>query len=533
MHAITAAVAAFCLFAVPAAGAALRIVTPATPALPEQFAARELARYLAAMGNPAPVVAASPAPGDLYIGVLPSALPPAARQALASRLRGQDPDSFALHSFPGGLVILGNSPRAHLYGVYGYLESLGARWYFPGPENEIIPRAAARLDGYDTLEAPSFRKRGLCVFATTPGFAELADFAAKARLNTIGLHTLPSLPPFGDAGYEAAAKAIGPRGLAIDIERHFFGERFCPDDRATLAREQANFRRYIAALPASMQDFFLWAADKYLPPCRSPQYRDYTVSDIVLWFSNQMAATLRETRPRGRFAFLAYLGTEEPPAHVKPAPGVFLEWAPIRQSFAHGIDDPASATSRRYRENFEAHLKLFNPAEAQVLGYWLDDTLFSRTHYGRLPYNPEAMRADLAWYHGRGVRAVTTFGVITGRDYFASHASPAVFLYPLLLWDIHADPRAAVREFCRRYFGSAEASAIFDRLAEADRLVYVDDGNVQAARANDPRFLRAASAAVDEARRLMDAQTEPALRARAARLVQEAAARLAQIGRQL
>ncbi len=396
----------------------VKIVVARSAAPPEQFAAKELARYLAAMGNPMPEIVTGPAPGDIYIGLLPASMQ--GSHEIETRLKGKDPDSFVIRSFGRTLVIIGNSPRANLFGTYGYLESLGTRWYFPGVENEVVPQTKVALENYDIVEIPSFRKRGIVVFATTPGLEDLVDFAAKKRINTIGLHLLPSMPPFADAGYDAAARAIGPRGLTIDIERHFFGERFCPDDVRTLADERANFRKYLAILPSTMNDFFLWAADKYLAPCRSELYKNYSVSDVVLWFSNQMARTLREVRPQGRFAYLAYLGTEEPPENIKPESGVFLEWAPIRQSFAKSIDDPSSALSRDYRRKLERNLQIFKASGTQVLGYWLDDTLFSRTNYGRLPYSPDALRRELAYYHRLGIPDITTFGVIVGRDYFSA-----------------------------------------------------------------------------------------------------------------
>ncbi len=75
--------------------------------------------------------------------------------------------------------------------------------------------------------------------------------------------------------------------------------------------------------------------------------------------------------------------------------------------------------------------------------------------------------------------AVTTFGVITGRDYFASHVSPAVFLYPKLLWNVQAEPRDLMHEFCRDYLRSENAIEIFDLLEKADAMVWVERHKIQ------------------------------------------------------
>src|SRR5207244_1954359 len=163
----------------------------------------------------------------------------------------------------------------------------------------------------------------------------------KTKLNTIALHS--------DSGLEEGARALESRGLILNLERHFFGESFCPDDQATFERAAGRFRDYVARLPADLNEIFLWAADKFLEPCSSPAYRDYSASDLVLAFSNRIASVLRESRPQARFAFLSYLSTWQPPRKEKAGPGVLLEWAPMFQSFAHALDDPISAVNLEYR----------------------------------------------------------------------------------------------------------------------------------------------------------------------------------------
>ena len=112
----------------------------------------------------------------------------------------------------------------------------------------------------------------------------------------------------------------------------------------------------------------------------------------------------------------------------RPAPGLLLEWAPIFQSLSHSLDDPVSEQNAKDRKNFEALVKIFGASNTRVLGYWLDDTMALGNGYGKLSYSPDALKGDLSYYHRLGVPAVTTFGVITGSNYFLSHSSPAVFL---------------------------------------------------------------------------------------------------------
>jgi hypothetical protein len=504
--------------------APLRIVLPANPAPPEEFAGRELVKYLAAMGNGEAEIVRAPAEGDIYLGALPASTPNDDRRHIVSALAGRGADSFVLRSTSRGLVIRGGSPRAHLYGAYQYLESLGVRWYFPGRDGEVVPRAAARLEGYDIVQTPSFHERGIVIFPTTPGLEDIADFAAKVKLNTIGLHTWHD-PRFSDLRAPDVLRMAEPRGLTVQIERHFFGENFCPDDLASLAQAKSDLLALVTKMPAEINDFFLWPADKFLSPCTSPAYRDHSVSDLILWFDNQMLSTLREARPHARFAYLAYLSTWEPPKHERPAPGLLLEWAPIFQSLSQALDDPASAQNTKDRENFEALLEIFGAANTRVLGYWLDDSMALGNGYGKLAYAPDALKGDLSYYHRLGVPAITTFGVISGSNYFASRLSPVVFLYPALLWDTSRDTRTMVREFCRDYLGSEKAAGVFDLLAEADKFVHIEHAQVVRQHVSNRKFIDIVSKAMRQTQAMMEVEQDPMKRARLARLLQEVASR--------
>lgn len=492
---------------------------------PLKLAVEELRKYLAAMGNPKPRIVLPPGRGDIYVGTMPSDLPPEVGEAINTSLHGKDVDAFVIRSVGNRLVIYGNSARATLYGAYHYLNTLGVRWYFPGSEGEVIPRASVKLSGYNVIQVPSFHKRGIVIFSTTPGFEELVDFAAKVKLNTIGLHAIPFGPQSWDVGLADAERSTSPRGLNLDVERHFFGENFCPDDTAMLDHARADFTAYVKTLPPDMNEFFLWPADRYLAPCSSPEYRDYSVSDLILWFDKQMLETLRSVRPEAKFAFLSYLSTWEPPRHEKPIPGLVLEWAPMNQSFAHALDDSASAANAEYQKDFGTLIQMFGAENSQVLGYWLDDTLFSRTLFCKLPYVPKALQGDLTYYHRMGVPAITTFGVITGRDYFTSHVSPAVFLYPLLLWNIQEDTRKTMRDFAIGFFGSEQAVEVFDLLSRADQMVFVERHRLHAQKVGNPTFVETVTEALGLAQKLLVSQTNPAGKARVARLIQEVSSR--------
>src|SRR5450759_3019464 len=48
-------------------------------------------------------------------------------------------DGFAIRQQHKQLLFSGTNGRSVLFGVYAYLESLGARWVRPGPQGELLP----------------------------------------------------------------------------------------------------------------------------------------------------------------------------------------------------------------------------------------------------------------------------------------------------------------------------------------------------------------------------------------------------------
>jgi hypothetical protein len=137
------------------AGISIVLGPGAAPA--ERLAASQLTSYLSRMGNERPMTVRAPKTGPIYLGLLPADIDADSRHFIEHLLAGQDPDSFVLRTANRRLIIYGNSPRASLYGGYEYLRSLGVRRHYPGEDNEVVPNASIRLEGY----IPSFHKRGI------------------------------------------------------------------------------------------------------------------------------------------------------------------------------------------------------------------------------------------------------------------------------------------------------------------------------------------------------------------------------------
>jgi len=150
--------------------------------------------------------------------------------------------------------------------------------------------------------------------------------------------------------------------------------------------------------------------------------------------TNAILDGVRSVDPQAALSGLAYHNTLRPLESVRPAEGIFLEYAPIERCFQHSLDDPNCAVNRVERARLEALLPGYPLAGAQVLEYWLDESLFWRSagrpeQLPRLPFDTEVLRRDLRYYARIGFRSVVTYGVMLGERYTALHGMPPILQY--------------------------------------------------------------------------------------------------------
>lgn len=442
---------------------------PAADAV-EQFAAKELQRYLRQMLGqevalrPNPQSPACPA---IFLG-LGAGDPPAAWPALPE---GPSPDAYALKGSRQGAILQAPTARGLLYAAYGLLKHLGARWFFPGPTGEVIPRLQAiELDGLDAASAPIIAQRGVHLRGTDRYLVEWLDFAPKIGLNAFaleahqGVHRLPAL-------------AAG-RGLYLRLRRPFFSNAFCSQDERMLRWQETLMQGYLMSLPEEVESVHVRPADAFGAHCDCPADAPYSVADQVLRFTNRMAKAAREVRPNMEYPFVAYQSTWCPPPTVEPGEGVILSLATIHRCFNHAVADPDCWINSSYkyerplgrfaygiRPVIEEYLQRFDPATTFIVDYWVDASLFGRQYMHRwqrrLPNYGGMVQRDIQYYHSVGISAIWTFVVFVDDEYLQRYRSPLIFQYGDLLWNPSADLRAGLRDFCRCYYGDAELASAF------------------------------------------------------------------------
>jgi hypothetical protein len=160
---------------------------------------------------------------------------------------------------------------------------------------------------------------------------------------------------------------------------------------------------------------------------------------------------------------------------------------------------------------------MFDPAEAHVLGYWLDASLFGRGRYkalfGRLPQIASIIKQDVKYYRSVGISNISTFAVGIDREYLSKYTCPSIFQYPALLWDVESDLRSQLMDFCENYYGDRSMAEAF----QLDEQTDPNDTSVVGWNTLKDRYARAISVA----REILQGSTDDMHIQRLGRLMRE------------
>lgn len=289
----------------------------------------------------------------------------------------------------------------------------------------------------------------------------------KSDIRTVGLHpvggkkaheSLEALyADVRDGKYEARFKRLREMGMEIEYEMHAMswlmprdlfathpdwfrmneeGERvadfnLCPSNAEALEYVAARSAELARVLTPTTHRYHLWIDDVRDSFCHCPACRKMTDSDQALAVYNAMLKGLRTVDPMATQCYLAYQKTRPAPATVKPADGIFLEYAPFDRDFTRSMADASCEKNVIEGEPLPALLKLFGGKGAKVLEYWLDNSLFSKWKKPPQPFSwdPEVMRQDLAYYESLGFEDATVFACYLGSDYEELHGAPDIEAY--------------------------------------------------------------------------------------------------------
>lgn len=190
-------------------------------------------------------------------------------------------------------------------------------------------------------------------------------------------------------------------------------------------------RELTRQLPSSTGKYYYWSADQVLAWCHCQECQKYTMSEQNALSMNCILENIRQVDPQAELAFLGYHSSLLPPRKVKPADGLFLEFAPYPRCFHHAIDDPDCEINRKQWNALQEQLTVFDPAKAQILEYWLDISFFSayRTPHIPPPLKRDILRRDLEAYMKLGITNFTTFAVYMDGEYLQREGEDSLILY--------------------------------------------------------------------------------------------------------
>jgi hypothetical protein len=385
-----------------------------------------------------------------------------------------------------------------VYGAYGFLEWLGCRWHFPGPDGEYLPPRPAPPPDRVIIENPQTPRRSLVAFWDRTGpqrlqrIRENLDFAVRSRYNRFYLHWPQGLRSAHRLAWErghgldigiklhTARQLLPPRLFASHPEwfRLADGERrrdynLCVSNPQALAEVSRNAEKLARSLPVDIRDFAYWQDDVPDAWCQCPRCIELSPSEQNLRLMRAILRGVRGIYPRGRVSYLAYYATATPPQSGTVRGGVFLEFAPHAACYRHQLDDPECPRNAPLVDALKEDLERFGVESARVFEYWLDLALFSsyRAPVRRLPLMPQRMSQDVGFYRGMGIMEIENVQWMPPAEAAGSPevATASYALLPRLLWNPRQDSWALLRDFCRTFYGSESALGVLELVARADR----------------------------------------------------------------
>jgi hypothetical protein len=286
----------------------------------------------------------------------------------------------------------------------------------------------------------------------------LADWPVRAKragLTTIGIHHQNSPQAVidwikRDAGQQFL-DACQKLGLAVEYELHAMKELLprnlfekhpklfrldekgnrnpdancCPHSERALEVIAKKAVAIAQVLRPTTCRYFYWGDDGQ-PWCSCSKCKGLIPSDQALLVENRIIRALRGIEPKARLAHLAYANTLSPPRAVKPAPGMFLEYAPIKRRYDIPYKQQTGPNQPDALSALDASLEVFPADTAQILEYWLDVSRFSgwKRPAVKLPWRRDVVESDITTYGSRGIRHITSFAVYIDADYRKRFGEP-------------------------------------------------------------------------------------------------------------
>jgi len=210
----------------------------------------------------------------------------------------------------------------------------------------------------------------------------------------------------------------------------------CVSNREGLEYLAAGAEKLAGLLVSDTSDYYWWSDDAGGDCfCHCPECAKLSLSDQYLIWCNTVLKGIRRKDPKARLCYLAYFGTMKRPETVRPAEGIFLEFAPIRRDSFIPIDNPDCEKNRDEIVHLKETLDFFGAKNSRVLEYWLDNSRFSqwKKPLRKMQFDTEIMSRDVRYYKSLGFESLTCFACSLGTEYQKEYSPPDFNAYAALL----------------------------------------------------------------------------------------------------
>lgn len=371
-------------------------------------------------------------------------------------------EGYVITTIPGGILLAGNEDGPYhgtLYAVYDLLARLGCRWYFPGMYGEVIPkRETIAIEPINVTERPDFRFRNIWYSGWMPVNDEQSrQFAVWRERNRMNSLTGLSLPGDGSITRLAPAEKYfesNPNIFAVNEKGERVKDMLCLSEPESVTIAVKTITEEFRTNP-DLWTFGFAPPDGH-PRCHCPRctaaepgftgkgFGEPSLSDTWFLFANAVAREVYKEFPDRWLWTNGYANRVRPPEGVGPlSPNLGIQSAMIDSCTLHQIDDPHCWQRQVYKT---------------VLDRWTRDLgcVFIYDYdpgksLENLPYpNLHTLSNDMRYYKDRGVWGFWTEG---NNNWMVTHLN--YYVRSKLMWDIEADVKALVRDYCENFYGDA------------------------------------------------------------------------------
>ena len=440
------------------------VVVPDGAARPVRYAATELTNTLAKISG-------------ARLGVVDAADAPRRNQIrLDCGGSGLD-DVFTVKTEPGRVDLVGSSPRATLFAAYAFLRDwLDARWYWPGPSGEFLPKLT-RYDvksGSRTYRSPfRYREMSICGNIWLHRHADSERWFAKVFLNAgantpeiradLGFENIVSdhvvsLPYMKGKERQKLFDAHPDWFSLINGKRDIDGIAGCWSNSGFTDYIVSNLVARIRRDKIDVANFFV--AD-VVPRCECSECTAEPDKSARWWkYYAKIREAIRGEVPEQRFAGLAY-------QEYRPVPSVrvdgleYVEYCQYNRCYFHALGDSSCSRNEQSMEEFR---KWGTRATMGLYGYEFD--IYNKCLYLPLSHMiADEMRVfrDMRLSRVKTEYSVDLYKLAGKTPVPKSMVGQLVNRLPNYAWamcafDPGVDEGALLDDFCRHVYGAGAAS---------------------------------------------------------------------------